>query len=93
MVDYIKIIKGEIFFFIGFIMMIVLDLIMPILIDVMNSIYPSDEITNIIWFGTMLIYILAGLILPLYYIYEGIITETSTNKFTNMLIGFFNVYI
>lgn len=72
MVNLKKVAKGVSIFLAGYFMMIVLSWIIPILTTVLEAIYPSDGIDGIIWVAVMMVWVIAVLVIPNLFIYEGI---------------------
>jgi hypothetical protein len=88
MVDYKTILKGEMFFFIGFILILIINSLLPPLIEAGESIGTvGSDIEQIIWFGGIILYVLAGVIMPLGYMYKGLTTDTGGNPFQNITIA------
>jgi len=95
MVDYSKIFKGEIFFFIGFIIIVILNMVIggstgEGLISILNdttSGYELSIIGQVIWFGLIIIYLLIGVVMPIIYIYQGITTDTGGDHVVNILVA------
>ena len=91
MVDYKKIMKGVLFFFAGFFLIIILNYLIPALTEALSTIYNNSDITGIIWLMAIIIYVSAGVIIPLIFIYQGLTTEKEPNPMVNIpivIIGF-----
>ena len=63
-----EIIKASIFFFIGYISIIVMNYIIPPVLTAVNLFYSNGELQGIVWFGAVIIWVLLGLVYPLYII-------------------------
>lgn len=73
MTDYKMILKGYGTFIGALAMIVVLNYIVPTLVSVGESIFSSNtDISGIIWFGLIVLYVLAGVVMPLVFIYMGI---------------------
>lgn len=61
-----NIIKSTIFFIIGYISIIVMNALLPPIFTAVNIIFPNTEIEGIMWFGTIIIWIIMTIIYPTY---------------------------
>lgn len=90
MVSVGKIILGGFSFFIGYIVAIVLETLITPLLSAITSIFTSSDLSGISWFITIIMYILLVIIMPLFLIVNGLLTENDNpNKHVNILIAVF----
>lgn len=98
MVNYKEILKGQISFFAGILFILLISFIVPPIIEAMSGIQTESGIEGIIWFGLIILYVLMGFVMPLYFIYKGLVVEDDNNDpFINILIAvvsfIFNIII
>ena len=61
-----NVIKSAIFFLIGYIMIIVMNQILPPIFTAMETIFNSPSLKGILWFGTIMIWMLVSIVYPTY---------------------------
>lgn len=89
MVDFKYIGYGGFCLFLGFTLIVILNNIVSPLIEAGESISSSTNVTQVMWFGALLITILATIILPNAFIIHGLMQpgNVSDNKTIAILIG------
>jgi len=87
MVNFGKIIRGELFFITGFISVILLNMILPSVIDVGESIMPNTDIAEITWFFMILLFLALVVVMPCVYIIQGLQEPNDQNRFVSIFIA------
>lgn len=89
MVNFSRVFKGAGLWFVGLIVMFLINALIPSTINILdNSLQIGDTslLRAFIWLGIIIIYILACLVLPMWNIIEGL-KEGESGKFSYILIG------
>lgn len=76
MADFRMIMKGQVFFFLGFFYVLIMSYILPPIIDVGESLFPSNDLQAIAWLFALIFYLFLAMIYPINMIYNGITTPT-----------------
>lgn len=87
MANFSKIIRGELFFITGFISVILLNMILPSVIDVGETIMPNTDIAEITWFFMLILFIALVVIMPCVLIIQGLQEPTDQNRFVSIFIA------
>lgn len=87
MVDTKEIIKGGVIFFIATFLNVILYYTIPPIMETMNGLFSNESLTQVVWYGTIILMITMMTIVPSYFIIKGLTTKTEQNKLTTIMTG------
>lgn len=83
--DIKKIMMGTAFFIIGYIFVAITQWMFPYLIDAVDTLGMADSLQGILWFGVIIVWIIALVVLPIAFIVWGLMKyEQSQNPMLNI---------
>jgi len=84
-----QIIKGEALFFGSFIIMVLVTMIIDPILDVGNLIFPDSDLTGIIWFFLLILFVIMVVIVPIVYMIKGMQNLDPADKMKNLFVAVF----